>query len=185
MCLNRFEINQTYLNPAGPWVSVLSLPTGPTLSRFHPSASLSPSHLLSLCSWAPPFGPTHSSAPPLSLPSLSSLASPACDPAPPSSGSCPGPPAQARIVASPPSSSMWSCTNRTPIPLFPHVPPATKGVQRDPPPLFLPRRKPSSLCACATLPPLPHRAPPRRPLVARATSSTEIRAVAAAMATLR
>jgi hypothetical protein len=42
MSLNRFEINQTYLNKAGPPVtalSLLSLPAGPTPSRSHPMAS--------------------------------------------------------------------------------------------------------------------------------------------------
>jgi hypothetical protein len=70
MCLNQFEINQTYLNPAGPRVSVLSLlslPVGLTPSWSRPSASHSPSHLLSLYSWAPPSRPPHSSTPPLSL----------------------------------------------------------------------------------------------------------------------
>jgi hypothetical protein len=174
-CLKPFDIIQTHLPSRAPPI---------TLSPFFSLSAAGPN----------PLGLAHSSAPPLSLPSLSSNAYPAHDPTSPSPGyhrptachSCPGPPTQACSMSRPPSSSTWPRTDRTPpIPLFPRVPPATKGALSDPTPLFSPCRKPSSLCVHATLPPLPHRAPPCCPPVTRGTSSAEIRVAAAAMAAPR
>jgi hypothetical protein len=72
MSLNQFEINQTYLNPAGPPVSALSLlplPAGPTLSWSHPSASPPLSLFSSLPDPTPCFSSLHGTACACRLPS--------------------------------------------------------------------------------------------------------------------
>jgi hypothetical protein len=95
-------------------------------------------------------------------------------PPPDRTHSCPWPPARAHAMARPPSTpSHGYAPTGPPIPLLPRVPPVTKGEPSDPPPLFSPRRKPSSLRAHATLPTFPHRATPHSPPVTRATSSVE------------
>jgi hypothetical protein len=77
MSLNRFEINQTYLNPASPPVSALSLPSlpaGPTPRWSHTSAS-------------PPLLFLTGTHPPAFLLSTAQCAPAAC-PAPPLPGRC-------------------------------------------------------------------------------------------------